>query len=260
MKNEIVLRPSYWGMVSGGKDSLLMVKVILSNPSIYQLDGIVHYELEIDFPFIKNVIDYMENECKQREIKFVRIKPTHSWFELYNKNGYPSRKGRWCNSQYKIECERQLKKFLKEQGAYLIKYIGLCADETKRIKSDKNIIYPLVDLGINEDGVLKWAKTQPIFNDYYKYNKRCGCMCCPMASIDNLVYTKKYYPEQYELLMNLALEHEKRMAIKYGREKFSVWQSNPKYDTEYIMKRVDEEINGKYDFNKKGTNELWKII
>ena len=60
--------------------------------------------------------------------------------------------------------------------------------------------------------------------------------------------------------MNLALEHEKRMAIKYGREKFSVWQSNPKYDTEYIMKRVDEEINGTYDFNKKGTDELWKII
>lgn len=61
MANDIVLRPSYRASVSGGKDSLLMLKLILENPDKYPLDGVVHFELEIDFPFIHNVIDYTDN-------------------------------------------------------------------------------------------------------------------------------------------------------------------------------------------------------
>ena len=39
MKNAIALRPTYWASVSGGKDSLYMLKVILSNLEKYPLDG-----------------------------------------------------------------------------------------------------------------------------------------------------------------------------------------------------------------------------
>ena len=67
LKKELILRPSYWASVSGGKDSLLMLKIILENPNLYRLDGVVHFELEIDYPFITNVIDYMESECKNVE-------------------------------------------------------------------------------------------------------------------------------------------------------------------------------------------------
>lgn len=77
--NELVLRPSYWASVSGGKDSLYMLNLILHNLDRYPLDGVVHFELEIDYPFIKNVVDYMENECKKRNIKFLRIKPREKW-------------------------------------------------------------------------------------------------------------------------------------------------------------------------------------
>lgn len=109
MKNELILRPSYWASVSGGKDSLYMLKLILENPDLYQLDGVIHFELEIDFPFVKNVIDYMETECKKRNIKFVRIKPRKSFYELYEKYGFPNRIKRWCNSEYKLDAKKQLK-------------------------------------------------------------------------------------------------------------------------------------------------------
>ena len=265
MKNNIVLRPSYWACVSGGKDSLFMLKLIFEHPDKYPLDGVVHFELEIDYPFIKNVIDYMEQQCISKGIKFVRIKPRQTWKELYDKRGYPSGKVRWCNYNYKLDAKRQLQEFLKTQSCFLVSYIGLCADEQKRFKYEKSKdgiplqVYPLVDYDIEESTILQWARTQPIFNDYYKYNKRCGCMCCPMATINELVYTKKYYPNEYKNLMGLALQTEKDLYKRLGK-RVSCWQSNPKYDTEYIMKRVDEEINGTYDFNKKGTNELWKII
>ena len=74
-ENTLVLRPSYWASVSGGKDSLYMLKYILTNIDKYPLDGVIHFELEIDYPFIHEVIDYMEDECKKYGIKFVRIKP-----------------------------------------------------------------------------------------------------------------------------------------------------------------------------------------
>lgn len=53
MKNEMILRPSHWASVSGGKDSLYMLNLILHNLDKYPLDGVVHFELEIDYPFIK---------------------------------------------------------------------------------------------------------------------------------------------------------------------------------------------------------------
>lgn len=57
MSNKIALRPSYWASVSGGKDSLYMLNLILHNLDRYPLDGVVHFELEIDYPFIHDVID-----------------------------------------------------------------------------------------------------------------------------------------------------------------------------------------------------------
>lgn len=50
MTEEIALRPSYWASVSGGKDSLYMLNLILHNLDRYPLDGVVHFELEIDYP------------------------------------------------------------------------------------------------------------------------------------------------------------------------------------------------------------------
>ena len=254
MKNEIVLSPSYWASVSGGKDSLYMLKLILTHPQQYKLDGVIHYELETDFPFINDVVNYMQQECERRNIKFVRIKPRKTWEELYNKYGYPNRIKRWCNGCYKLDSQRQLKEFLKTQNMYLISYVGICKDEVKRIRDDNKIIYPLVDYGINEDDILEWAKEQPIFNDYYKYNRRCGCMCCPLASLDNLAYTKKYYPKEYERLMNLALETEKQFYKKKGK-RMSSWSSNPKYDTKYRMQKVDEIIKGVYNLKDEKRKE-----
>lgn len=242
MSNSVVLCPSYWAFVSGGKDSAFMLNLILQNRHLYKLDGVINLDLEIDYPFIKNVVDYMEKQCLKYGIKFVRIKPRVKWSDLYNKYGYPDRIVRWCNSCYKLDGEKQLKEFLRSQNMFLVKYIGICYDETSRIKSDSNIVYPLVDFKVNEDTILKWAQTQPIFNDFYLFNRRCGCMGCPMSSINELVYLKKYYPDKFDYFMNLALNTEKNLAIKLNKP-YSLWGSNPKYDTNYRINRVNQIIS-----------------
>lgn len=241
MSTQLALRPSYWASVSGGKDSLFMLNLILHNLDRYPLNGVVHFELEIDFPFIHKVIDYMESECKRFGIPFYRIKPRTEWIDYYDKYGFPTRKARWCNDKYKLDSLKQLKEFLSSKGCYVVNYIGYCADEMSRVETEiqqksKNI-YPLVENGITEDVILEWAKTQPIFNDYYKYNKRCGCMWCPMASMPNHAYLLMYYPSEYERMMKLARDTEIMRESELGRP-FSVWSSNPKYNTEYRDKRI----------------------
>lgn len=234
MANEMVLRPSYWASVSGGKYSLYMLNLILHNLNRYKLDGVVHFELEIDYPFIKNVIDYMESECNRFGIPFVRIKPRKTWKELYDKYMFPTKKARWCNDKYKLDAKKQLKEFLKSQGGRLICYVGYCVDEVARYKDRKNKdeIYPLVENNVNEDYIWEWAKNVPIFNDYYKFNKRCGCMFCPMRSLKNMAYLLKYYPSEYEEFIRLAKETEDFRVKELGRP-FSVFSANPKYDATY---------------------------
>ena len=257
MKNDLVLRPSYWASVSGGKDSLYMLHYILNNLDRYPLDGVVHFELEIDYPFIHNVIDYMEAECRKYDIPFVRFKPRQSWEELYYKYGFPTRKCRWCNSKYKLDCNKQLNEWLNSLGYYTVEYIGYCADEEHRFAKRKNAKklerYPLAENSINEDSILEWAKTQPIFKNYYKTNKRCGCMYCPMSSYLNFAYLYKYYPENFRYMIEKMRETEKLRERELGRP-FSVISSNPRYNSDYLeniiktkwLKKLNEsEVNEK---------------
>lgn len=224
------------------------LNLILHNLDRYSLDGVVHFELEIDYPFIKDVIDYMESECKRFGIRFVRIKPRKTWDELYhtvfksgmgqgNIQGFPTRKVRWCSYTYKADSNKQLQQYMNNLGCYVVYYIGFCADEEKRFKSQKVSggleVYPLAENGINEDEIWEWAKTQPIFNNYYKTNKRCGCMYCPMASKINMAYLLKYYPENFEFMIERMRETEKIREAELGRP-FSVISSNPKYNADYL--------------------------
>ena len=245
MPNEIALRPSYWATVSGGKDSLYMLNLILHNLDEYPLDGVVHFELEIDYPFICDVIDYMESECKRFGIRFVRIKPRKTWEELYYRvnpkkghiYGFPTRKIRWCNDKYKLDAKKQLDEWMKSLGRYTVTYIGYCADEesrfNKRLNAHKVERYPLVENGITEDSILEWAKTEPIFNHYYEINRRCGCMYCPMSSYLTFAYLYKYYPDHFQYMIEKMRETEDIIGGKTGRP-FSVISSNPKYNADYL--------------------------
>lgn len=261
--NKIALRPSYWASVSGGKDSLYMLNLILHNLDRYPLDGVVHFELEIDYPFIHDVVDYMESECKRFGIRFVRIKPRKTWEELYYRikpkwghiYGFPTRTIRWCNNDYKLDAKRQLSEWMNSIGFYVVHYIGYCADEehrfNKRITAQKKERYPLAENGITEEVIWEWAKAQPIFNHYYETNKRCGCMYCPMTSYLNFAYLYKYYPEHFSYMIGKMQETEAIVGAKLGRP-FSCISSNPKYNADYLVHIIETKwLNKLNEIEKK---------
>lgn len=212
----LALRPIHYASVSGGKDSLFMLNLILNNPGKYPLDMVVHFELEIDWQWTKDVVDFMEKRCTDAGIKFIRIKPRKSWQELYEKYDIPTRTCRWCNSDYKLDCKKQLNQWIKSQNCRPVAYIGFCADETKRFKyeignwENQDVCYPLAEEGINEIEILKLAKNVPIFNNWYKIFDRQGCMICPNLTRLELAYLYKYYPDKYEFWIDKIRAYENK--------------------------------------------------
>lgn len=214
MVNDLSLNPIHYASVSGGKDSLYMLNIILNNPDKYPLDMVVHFELEIDWVWSKNVIDFMEDMCTKLGIKFVRIKPRTSWNELYEKYDVPVRKFKWCNLYYKLDCKKQLNEWISSQNCRPIAYIGLCADEYKRFKYDigdwknQDVCYPLAEEGISEKTILSWARNVDLFQDWYNIFDRQGCMLCPNASRLELAYLYKYYPVLYFNWIDMIRNYE----------------------------------------------------
>ena len=264
VSNQIALRPSYWASVSGGKDSLYMLNLILHNLDRYPLDGVVHFELEIDYPFIHDVIDYMEEECKKYGIRFVRIKPRKTWEEWFYDDsrgiiyGFPTSRQRWCNGKYKLDAKQQLEEWMKSLGYYVVHYIGYCADEKKRFsqrKLDKiTEIYPLAENGIEENTIWEWAKTQPIFNHYYETQRRCGCMYCPLAGMMERAYLYKYYPDHFMYMIKKIRKTEKEWSKYLGRPFTPISGGKVKYNADYLEKIVKTKyldiLNQKENFEQ----------
>lgn len=215
-KYDLRLRAIHYACVSGGKDSLYMLNYILMHLDRYPLDYVVHYELEIDWDWVKNVIDFMEKRCNQAGIKFLRIKPRKTWNELYEKYNFPTRRARWCNNMYKLDAEQQMIKWIEEQNCRPIAYIGFCADEVQRFKyeigkwSKEQVCYPLAEEGITENVVLRWARTVDLFNNWYKYFKRQGCMMCPMLSRKELAYMCIYEHDNFLKYFRYIYAYEQR--------------------------------------------------
>lgn len=216
MNYNLSLNPIHYASVSGGKDSFYMLNLILHNPTKYPLDMVVHFELEIDWIWSKKVIDLMEERCVKAGIRFVRIKPRRSWKELYEKYDIPTRTCRWCNSEYKLDCKKQLNEWITSQNCRPVAYIGFCADEQKRFKYDignwenQDVCYPLAEEGITETDVLKWAKGVEIFNGWYKIFNRQGCMICPCLSRLEMAYLLKYYHAEYDDWINKIKKYENK--------------------------------------------------
>ena len=167
MNNSVALRPLHYASVSGGKDSLYMLKVIMSNPSKYPLDLIVHFELEIDWPFIKKSVDSIQRFANSFNIPFMVFRPRRSYNELFGKWGLPSRLGRWCNSSYKLDCKLQLEEFIRSLSCRPVAYIGFCADEIKRFKycvgswnpeEKQDICYPFAQANTTDSFIFSSAK------------------------------------------------------------------------------------------------------
>ena len=142
--------------LSGGKDSTAMLLRLLEENR--PVDLILFCDTGIEFPQMYEHLDRLETYIGR---PIVRLKAAHD-FEYYfydytpkRKNpalaqyrgmSWPGPRSRWCTGILKTRVINAHLKKLKEEYT-VIEYVGIAADETKRIK-DKN--YPLVEWGMTE--------------------------------------------------------------------------------------------------------------
>ena len=145
----------YIASVSFGKDSLAMLLMLIEKK--YKLDEVIFYDTEMEFKAIYDIRDKIKMLLEKLGIKYTELKPSQPFLykmlekEVHKRDGsiqygYGLCGGRcrWGTTEKNIT----ISKYLKQQyGQDYKEYIGIAADETKRIEKERNEhkLLPLVD-------------------------------------------------------------------------------------------------------------------
>ena len=114
----------------------------------------------------------------------------------------------------------------------MIQYIGIAADEPKRIK-DKT--YPLVEWGWAEIDCLRYCHDKGFdWNGLYELFGRVSCWCCPLKNLNELRILRKYFPDLWEKLLD--------------------WQSRTwrKFKADYSIQELEIRFQLEEEFTKAG--------
>lgn len=208
---------------SFGKDSMAMLKICAEREREYPIDEVCYIDIRYD---ATRSAEYPEHEKFIQEVGIPYIiqdlglplhivHPEHSYkdlfFRVFKKGpfagkyyGFSVRGTPKCNS-IKVKAMEQRIKEITATGYKPVKYVGIAADEKKRIEGarKRGEILPLVDLGITEGDAIKICKKEgtlsPIYNN--PEFERIGCFFCPNSRVNQFKYLYKTNPE---LLADLA--------------------------------------------------------
>lgn len=139
--------------------------------------------------------------------------------EVIKKYGLPNK--------YFIHCTRELKlspihKWAKDNGYKDARQaLGIRYDEFRRVKNDKNYIFPLATFAkITKEDVLNFWKEQPFDLDLPEHLG--NCLFCYKKSDKKLWKVAQEMPEAFDFI--------KEMETKYGRPGFFIFRHNRNVD------------------------------
>ena len=198
----------YMVSLSGGKDSTAMLLRLIEEKR--PIDLILFCDTGVEFPQMYDHLKKLEKYIG-REITY--LKAEHS-FEYYFSEYMPNRKNpklekysgmswggpynRWCTAMLKT---RVIAKYLKElkKEYEVIEYIGIAADEPKRIK--ENGCYPLAEWGMTEKNCLAYCYTKGFdWGGLYEIFPRVSCWCCPLQALSELRKLYEHFPDLWAQL------------------------------------------------------------
>ena len=205
---------------SGGKDST--TSVILAHEHGEPLDLIIFSEVM----FIGNVsgelpehIDFIKNKCIPlfREWGY-ETKILHSdmtYMDIFLRHptrgkrfgsgmitGFPMSGKCQLNRDLKV---KPIKKFLENIGGEYIQYIGIAADEPKRLErlDGTNKISLLEKYGYTEQMAFDLCAKYDLLSPIYEFSSRGGCWFCPNARDCELRHLRDNHREYWNTLLRL---------------------------------------------------------
>lgn len=203
----------YIASVSFGKDSLAMLLRLIEENE--PLDEVIFYDTGMEFNAIYNIRDKVKNLLKEKNIKYVELKPKNSFLydmferEVKSKNGETHKGYSWCGGKCRWGTSAKLTildKYTKDNYVY----IGIASDELKRIERNKNPLklMPLVKWNMSEKDCLEYCYDKGfnwLENDIELYDilDRVSCWCCANKNLKELKNYYKFLPNYWEKLKYL---------------------------------------------------------
>lgn len=108
---------------------------------------------------------------------------------------------------------KPIEKHYKNMQGPIIQYVGICADEGKRIVSlhkTNDKISLLEKYGYTQDMAYEICKEHGLLSPSYELSKRGGCWFCPNAKFEEHKDIKRLYPEAWNEFVEL--ENEENVA------------------------------------------------
>ncbi len=110
----------------------------------------------------------------------------------------------------KRDCkEKPVKDFLKRMDDEIVQYVGICADETRRLESlhrQSGRVSLLEKYGYTEEMARKKCLEYGLLSPCYKYSSRGGCWFCPNAKPAEHRQIRKLYPKIWKEFVSLEKE------------------------------------------------------
>lgn len=214
---------------SGGKDSTAMLLKMIEKRM--KIDEIIFLDTGVEFPQMYEHIEKVKKYI-DRDITILRNEKGlfEYWFfdHVKTKGKNKGEKGyswadhrlRWCTRRLKQDV---IKKHLRKYKDYhVIEYIGIAADETKRLeqkKDERDTRFPLADWGMTESDALQYCYDKGFdWGGLYTKFDRVSCWCCPLKSLKELRTLYKDFPQLWEKLKDWDNKTYRKFRSDYSVE------------------------------------------
>lgn len=236
-------------MCSNGKDSLAMVLLLLEKE--LPLDEVVFYDTGMEFKAIYNNWQKLSKVLNNKNIKTTTLKPPIPFEEkafniVVNERGGGTHHGySWCGGRCRWGTTDKLRimdKYCESEPT--IVYVGIAADETKRIAKERKPYkkLPLVDWNMTEKDCLNYCRKngwswQEDGVDLYDVLDRVSCWCCRNKNKKELRNIYKYLPKYWNKLKDFQTKTSIPMK-KFYKNKV---QYGSVFELEDAFKREEKE-------------------
>lgn len=206
---------------SGGKDSVATILISLEKKE--PLDEVTWVEVMFDTETSGEVPehrDFVYNSlkpfCEEHGIRFTVLHSPKTYDDVFHqtfkrgknngkKYGFARARGCFVNHECKLKA---FKEYKRQQGSNVIFYIGIAADEDKRLKrlNNKTEISLLAKYGIEEKDALELCKKYNLLSPVYEISRRNGCWFCPYTKDKELLHFLKNNGDKFDKLIEWEQE------------------------------------------------------
>ena len=225
-------RKKYIATCSGGKDSIATILLALEHGE--PLDEVVWVEVMFNKELSGEVPEHREfiysklkPFCEENGIRFTILHAAKTYDDVFHhlftrgknvgqKHGFTRPRRCVVNRECK---SKAINSYKRAQGANVICYVGIAADESKRLKrlEGTSNVSLLAKYGIKEDDALRLCKERDLLSPVYEISSRNGCWFCPYAKDKELIH----FIQRHEEMFDKLIEWEKEDNLSYRRMNFS---------------------------------------